>query len=577
MAEVPRLPLGSPRFLIGYGERLTETVKPTLGGGGLPPPYEEREARLRMVPQVKRVSSIAQQLPAAACPDDRVVALMTMHPSFAAKSNYPAKLLQAAGLSTVGSRSRQVIPSRTVHATKDDNGKKSYETRPGSEERPTIEFFVESTRTSLHNWAQHLQDHSQRLESDERDLAVVEEFSMPSTEERSRLPSDLRDEVSLEVVLHAAGDTSRYGFVLEAFRDYAVSLGAEPHMQRRLDVGGLSFVPVSAAANQVEELARFSFIRVVRPVPRLRMLLPSESVVRSARQVEAHLPKAPPVDPDLRVAVFDGGVNNNSVLSQWATAKATPNLGTTSGPYVDHGSMVTSALLFGPIDPHSQYSIPYSYVDHYRVLDSAPIHDPHEMFDVLHRIEAILTQHEYEFVNLSIGPDLPIEDNEVHSWTAFLDSYLADGQTLIAVATGNNGAFDRPSGNARIQVPSDAVNALSVGAASSQGSDWSRANYSSIGPGRTPASVKPDIVAFGGTDLEPFLTVSARNELVKSSGTSFAAPLALHTGVGIRALFGDRLGALALKALIIHNCDNPGRCPFCEALGMAGVGCSPEG
>ena len=214
---------------------------------------------------------------------------------------------------------------------------------------------------------------------------------------------------------------------------------------------------------------------------------------------------------------------------------------------------MTSALLFGPIDPDSHYPVPYSHVDHYRVLDSEPVPDPHEMFNVFNRIEAILTQYDYEFMNLSIGPDLPIEDNEVHSWTAFLDHHLADGQALITVATGNNGGLDRPSGNARIQVPSDAVNALSVGAASSQGSGWSRASYSPIGPGRTPASVKPDALAFGGTAIEPFLTVSAHNELVESCGTSFAAPLALRTGVGIRALFGDRLGPLALKALIVHT------------------------
>ena len=349
------------------------------------------------------------------------------------------------------------------------------------------------------------------------------------------------------------GTAHATGFVLDAFRAYALTLGAHPHIDRRLDVGGLSFVPVSAPANRVEELARFSFLRVVRPAPRLRVLDASDSVLRSVQHVEEHLPKTPPVDPDLRVAVFDGGVSNGSMLRPWATARTTPNLGAPLVPYVDHGTRVTSALLFGPIDPDSDYPVPYSYVDHYRVLDSKPIQDPHEMFDVFNRIEAILTQHEYEFVNLSIGPDLPIEDDEVHSWTAFLDRHLADGQALITIATGNNGELDRPSGNSRIQVPGDAVNALSVGAATSQGPGWGRASYSPVGPGRTPASVKPDTLAFGGTATEPFLTVSAHNELVKSCGTSFASPLALRTGVGIRALFGDRLGALALKALIVHT------------------------
>ena len=265
------------------------------------------------------------------------------------------------------------------------------------------------------------------------------------------------------------------------------------------------------------------------------------------------MPKTPPVDPDLRVAVFDGGVSNNSVLAPWATARVAPDLGTPMVPFVDHGTRVTSALLFGPIDPDSDLPVPYSHVDHYRVLDSEPIQDPYELFDVIKRIEAILTQNEYEFVNLSIGPEFPIEDDEVHAWTAFLDTHLADGQALITVAAGNNGWLDRPTGNARIQIPSDAVNALCLGAATSQGNDWGRASYSPLGPGRTPASVKPDALAFGGTSLEPFLAVSASNELVESLGTSFAAPLALRTAAGIRALFGNRIGPLALKALLVHT------------------------
>lgn len=37
------------------------------------------------------------------------------------------------------------------------------------------------------------------------------------------------------------------------------------------------------------------------------------------------------------------------------------------------------------------------------------------------------------------------------------------GLTLVAI--GNNGAYDRASGNARVQVPSDSVNAVAIGAA----------------------------------------------------------------------------------------------------------------
>ena len=118
-------------------------------------------------------------------------------------------------------------------------------------------------------------------------------------------------------------------------------------------------------------------------------------------------------------------------------------------------------------------------------------------------------------------------------------------------------AEDRLSGEARIQVPSDCVNGLSVGAANTKHADWCRAPYSSWGPGRSPGVIKPDVVQFGGVETEPFLVYDADSApaLAQTQGTSFAAPSALRLAAGLRAHFGGRLGALALKALLIHSCD----------------------
>ena len=97
---------GTPRFLIGFGERLTEPVSPPLGGGGKPSPYSEEEARERLRPQVQRAARAANQLPSAACPNDRVVSVITLHPSFIAKSYFPGHLLRDVGFEPLGSRPR---------------------------------------------------------------------------------------------------------------------------------------------------------------------------------------------------------------------------------------------------------------------------------------------------------------------------------------------------------------------------------------------------------------------------------------------------------------------------------------
>jgi hypothetical protein len=198
-------------------------------------------------------------------------------------------------------------------------------------------------------------------------------------------------------------------------------------------------------------------------------------------------------------------------------------------------------------------------VDHYRVIDQSTVHDPQgEYFDVITRIMDVLGQNHFDFVNLSLGPDLPIEDDEVHVWTACLDAHFSNGKTLVTIAAGNSGSNDWASGNARIQAPADGVNVLAVGATDKLGKNWKRAQYSSIGPGRRPGFIKPDVVAFGGSATTPFwvLDMNRAGYALPIQGTSFASPSALRAAVGVRAYLGPVVQPIGLKALLIHHSDD---------------------
>ena len=130
---------------------------------------------------------------------------------------------------------------------------------------------------------------------------------------------------------------------------------------------------------------------------------------------------------------------------------------------------------------------------------------------------------------------------------------------LAVVAVGNDGDLDRESGNARIQSPADCVNALGIGACDSASADWRRADYSSIGPGRSPGIVKPDAVSFGGTDTNPFWVLGPAPAVVlPTKGTSFSAPSALRTAVGVRTYLGPVISFLAAKCLLVHLCETNG-------------------
>ena len=72
--------------------------------------------------------------------------------------------------------------------------------------------------------------------------------------------------------------------------------------------------------------------------------------------------------------------------------------------------------------------------------------------------------------------------------------------------------------------------------------------------------MKPDGLAFGGSSREPYWVLNAEKPgtAMPITGTSFAAPTALRTAVGLRAHFGNQLTPLAIKALLLHRCDDAG-------------------
>ena len=142
---------------------------------------------------------------------------------------------------------------------------------------------------------------------------------------------------------------------------------------------------------------------------------------------DVKLPTKGPFDPHIRAAIFDGGVPKGHPFGKWVKSIDPPGIGRTIAAFQKHGVGVTSAFLFGHIDPSKPIDRPYAPVDHYRVLDTAPGQDPHELYEVLSRIDQVLVEKKYEFINLSVGPRLPIEDDEVHAWTAVIDDRLSRG------------------------------------------------------------------------------------------------------------------------------------------------------
>jgi hypothetical protein len=532
-------------ILIGYGERLNSDLASPAAGAPKAHPYSFTEARKRLTPKVKAAALEIADLSPEVCPRDQTVALITLHPTYLAKSYYPGELLQSYKLEAVGSRAREVSPEKWTRKNPPDTA-------------VTSELFVAGHRDRFQQFANDIGTLQEKGPAG-RDLIKIEDFrTIPAAEKLKALRTD-DPKPLLEVVLHAQ-PRGEYAFVLDGFEAYLRHLDVRGDFdKRRFFAEGLCFLPVRVPRELVEEVVKFSFLRLAREMPRLRQFRPVARATPGFTHFACRLPDEGPLDPSILVAVFDGGVGPSADLNPWVDRKKTPGLGDAVPEFQNHGTAVTSAVLFGPLQDGIAAARPYAKVDHYRILDAATISDDQgELYTVLQRIEKVLKgATRYDFVNLSLGPDLPIEDNDVHAWTAVIDQLLAHGDTFAAIAVGNSGEADHASGNARIQSPSDCVNGFAVGSCDRTGLVWQRATYSCIGPGRSPGIMKPDGLAFGGSSHEPYWVLNARRpgRAMPITGTSFAAPTALRTAIGVRAHFGKQLSSLAIKALLVHGCD----------------------
>ena len=549
-------------FLLGRGEVLTQTLTIKKGGGAKKPPYDFGTARERAQNFLGTVSQEIDSLPKEACPGDEAVAIVTLHPRYLSKSDYPEALLREAGLRPVGSKIRRLSPD-------------IWSPKKATKEATAEDIFVAGPRQNIRQWSQSINKLTPGSDAANQ-LGTLEEISPYYAHDKLKfgeLGFEVSKDIVLEVVLHnnqrSSLSQSKGSTVLDAFIDYAKMVGATPVASRVRNIQGLTFLPVRAHSEILEELALFSFLRAARAMPSVR---PSPYTILRENTEPVALPSSQAIDPGSRAVIFDGGLPKEmvEVLSPWVRYIEPDGIGKSVPGLEEHGLGVTSAFLFGHLATVSAPQ-PFCKVDHVRVLDEAIGKNGDYMYlDVLERIESFLDENEglYKFANLSLGPSLPAEDDDITLWTAALDSRLAGGKLLMTAAVGNEGERDPVLGLNRVQPPSDGVNLLAVGSTNRTESPKARAKYSCVGPGRNPGLVKPDGLAFGGSSDVPFTVLNPKASKRDTRGTSYAAPLALRACASVSAQLGENLSPLAIRALTIHRAEARELCRFEAGWGI---------
>lgn len=520
-------------LLLGYGETLTYKIPRPEGGGPKSHPYTFDEVKGILIPETELFLDEVNSISDLAKPNGRSVAKITLHPSYLAKSYYPVSLLRQFGLLDLGSKASRVTPRKQT-------------LKKPKENLETACLYVAGTTSSFSSFKSHLES-GEMPSGVKNDIIKIEELNYFSPREKLKSITNNNQERKIEVVLHTPHGNSE---ILDSFYEFSKTCDIDIDMDRRISNGGLTFLPIFGNEQGANKIAEFTFLRALRDMPSLRLHEPTitRSTISSSAPI---LPTEEALNKDINVAVFDGGIGTNTI-DKWCN-ETIYNTGHRTAPeLLMHGSEVTSTLLFGVPSKNNNTPMPTPYcnVDHFRVLDTVSGQDP-DLFDVLIRIKEALSKKHYHYLNLSLGPRLPIEDDDVNVWTSTIESFLAKGNTLATVAVGNDGELE---GQNRIQPPADLVNALAVGASDSTSSNQTRAKYSCIGPGRSPGVVKPDGLTFGGSEKEPFRVFSPfSNSIIGTAGTSFASPLTLRTAIGVSSSLSQEISPLTSKALVIHN------------------------
>lgn len=542
--------MNKQRPILSKAESYDQPVKRKSSGGDKKMPYKYDHAKVRVFNKLGTTIARSNELPSSVFPDDKIVTKLTLHPSFLAKTSYPEHILEKYHLKSLGSKEVFIEPE--VKITKEQQK---------VEKSSSSQYFVSGYRKDFEQLLEDIATDSLEEQSKE-DIVKFEDISFFDGSDKLAPSIDHKPkgiDLSYEVVLHATYEDQ---LVIDAFFSYIESISGQVYKDKTRTIKGLTFCFVKINSNLIQQLADFAFVRIVRPIPEIKL---SERV-KSIPQIENTITNTP-LQPHYsgsnhsNIAIFDAGLlpedYDNEKIRYFDLTGQPSDL----TQHFQHGSLVTSAIVYGEADTFLNEAPPVLTVDHYKVYSAVDEYDV-LMVDVLDRITRVLSDNRYKFVNISLGPEIPCSDEEPNLWTATLDELAATGDILFVIAVGNNGddSFDEPF--RRIQPPADMLNGMSIGAANSKSEIWKRADYSCIGPGRRPGYIKPDALFFGGDSQKggekvQLLSLSSF-ELKAEYGTSFAAPLVLRQAALIDLYTDGQLDVATIRALLIHsaNLDN---------------------
>lgn len=511
------------RPLLVRGETLKLDAATPSTGGPKVWPLSLEDAATHVISQASSAADVLASTPERYIAERPILQIVLREEALAA-SWYPKQLFKQCGFVHVGSAVHN--DERTVFVATPDDGLQ------------TLQTIARGAATA-----------SGKIQDGIHSLSAI---SVAHGTHRGQGPDG--EGALVEIVLHGQPDGDGEPAVageatLESITALISESGGEVKSQWIRHSDTTTFVPARINSGGLNEVLKHNSVRICQPMPQLRELpvpIPLDHLPLDFYQPG---PSTPSAVPPLKVAVFDGGVDDDSEVWQGRVVGCVIGDPSPTVASRAHGALVTSAMLYGHLT--GQVLPPPANLDitHYAAIPQAGREHDLQMYWLLDTMEKVVRDNDFDVVLVCIGPDLIVTDDHIDRWTSTIDQLSFEHDVLFVVAAGNNGERDAATRMNRVLVPADTVNGLTVGAADSP-TGTTGASYSAKGPGRTPAQILPTGIAFGGSESEPFVAVDNDGGRLQFKGTSCAAPLVVHGLANAAA----RLGLKYRTSTILRCC-----------------------
>ena len=534
--------------ILANGQYYIDPLMKKTYGGEIEYPHEYEDAKIKLTQDITNIQSAITDSDEIFA--DQKVVCIRLEPKFEAKSYAPSSLVAGTDMKMIGGRKYK------IDAASDEKGKL---------------YFIRATDDELEQLKTKIstgqKDHVKKWKNQ---ICTIKSIDLLQPGEKSLGFPESWEEGDVEVVMHPLGYEEK-----DVIDEFFATTGLNKEMAaiRSYD-DGLTFLCVHMNLETRQAAEKYNPLRSIKPInDELDDSLRFSSMVAPAPQLPTDV-----IRSDIKVGVFDGGVQNGTRLLDPYVINYDMVSGQPTTVGLDHGSGVCGAVLYGNLcgkTEHDKVDNPVVSVESFRVFPTEKTGDADadwQMYSTIDVIEKVVsTRKDIKLFSLSFGPKGTIIDDEINRFTYVCDKLTYDvdeGEVnpLFCVAAGNDGKLEEPFN--RVQSPSDMVNGIGVGAYTfSPLNDKYRAPYSCIGPGREGAKIKPDLLEFGGSVERPFIALKTNNEVEGVLGTSYAGPVVAGK-IGRLMAASDQIVPHFGRALLIHNAESDG----CEGNVEEGFG-----